>query len=76
MHRFRYLIGCLTLVLAVVGAVWVVRVLRHLDERPGLPLQVEFRDAAPARGGTNGNGRIEVRKLKAVRGARSEVWVS
>jgi hypothetical protein len=53
MHRFRYLIGSLTLVAAVLGAIWIVRVLRHLDERPGLPLQVEFREARGLRAGAN-----------------------
>ncbi len=53
MHRFRYLIGSLTLVLAIVGAVWIVRILRHLDERPGIPLQVEFAEARGLRAGAN-----------------------
>jgi hypothetical protein len=51
MHRLRYLIGTLTLILAVVGAVWIVRVLRRLDERVGLPLQVEFLQARGLRAG-------------------------
>ena len=53
MHRFRYLIGSLTLIGAVLGAFWVVRILRHLDDRPGLPLQVEFREARGLRSGAN-----------------------
>ncbi|HEX5052597.1 MAG TPA: MlaD family protein [Planctomycetota bacterium] len=53
MHRLRYLIGTLTLIAAVLGAVWIVRTLRHLDDRPGLPLQIEFRDARGLRGGAD-----------------------
>jgi hypothetical protein len=53
MHRFRYLIGTLTLIAAVLGAVWMVRVLRSLDDRPGLPLLVEFRDARGLRAGAD-----------------------
>ncbi len=53
MHRFRYLIGTLTLVAAVVGAWWIVRVLRNLDNRPGLALQIEFHDARGLRGGAD-----------------------
>lgn len=67
MHRFRYLIGSLTLALAVFGAVWVVRVLRHLDERPGLPLQVEFREARGLRAGANVRYRgVNVGTVRAV----------
>lgn len=67
MHRFRYLIGWLTLVLAAVGAVWIVRVLRHLDERPGLPLQVEFREARGLRAGANVRYRgVNVGTVRAV----------
>jgi hypothetical protein len=53
MQSLRYLIGSLTLVGAVVGAVWIVRVLRNVDDRPGLPLQVEFRDARGLRAGAD-----------------------
>lgn len=53
MHRVRYLIGLLTLVAAVVAAVWMVRLLRRLDDRPGLALQVEFRDARGLRAGAD-----------------------
>lgn len=53
MHRFRYLIGSLTLAAAVLGAIWVVRLLRNLDERPGLLLQVEFREARGLRAGAS-----------------------
>lgn len=53
MHRLRYLIGLLTLVAAIVAAVWIVRMLRNLDERPGLTLRVEFRNARGLRAGTD-----------------------
>ncbi|MBL8756587.1 MAG: MCE family protein [Planctomycetes bacterium] len=53
MHRLRYVIGLLTLVAAVVAAIQVVKVLRQLDERPGLKLQVEFREARGLRSGAN-----------------------
>jgi hypothetical protein len=53
MHRLRYLIGSLTLLAAIAGAVWVVRLLRHMDERTGLPLQVEFREARGMRAGAD-----------------------
>lgn len=53
MHRVRYLIGLLTLLLAVAGAVWIVRLLQHLDERPGVPLRVEFREARGLRAGAD-----------------------
>ena len=53
MHRIRYLIGSLTLIAAVIGAWWFVRILKNLDERPGLPLQVEFRDARGLRAGAD-----------------------
>ena len=51
MHRLRYLVGMLTLALAVAGAIWIVRVLRRLDERPGTTLQVEFLQARGLRAG-------------------------
>ncbi|MBL8728578.1 MAG: MCE family protein [Planctomycetes bacterium] len=53
MQSLRYLIGSLTLAGAVVGAVWIVRMLRNADDRPGLPLQVEFRDARGLRAGAD-----------------------
>lgn len=53
MHRVRYLIGLLTLAAAIAGAVWIVRLLRSFDERPGLSLQVEFRDARGLRAGAD-----------------------
>lgn len=67
MHRFRYLIGWLTLILAAAGALWIVRVLRHLDERPGLPLQVEFLEARGLRAGANVRYRgVNVGTVRAV----------
>jgi hypothetical protein len=53
MHRLRYLIGTLTLIAAIVGAIWIFRVLRNIDDRPGLPLQVEFREARGLRAGAD-----------------------
>jgi len=53
MHRLRYFIGLLTLALAAVSAIWIVRLLRSYDERPGLTLSVEFRDARGLRGGAD-----------------------
>lgn len=53
MQSLRYLIGSLTLAGAVVGAVWIVRMLQNLDDRPGLALQVEFRDARGLRAGAD-----------------------
>ena len=67
MHRFRYLIGSLTLVLAVLGAIWIVRVLQRIDERPGLPLRVEFREARGLRAGANVRYRgVNVGTVRAV----------
>jgi len=51
MHRIRYLIGTLTLIAAIAGAIWIVRILRNLDDRPGLAVQIEFRDARGLRAG-------------------------
>lgn len=53
MHRLRYLIGLCTLIAAALGALWIVRLLRHADERPGLPLTLEWRDAQGLRAGTD-----------------------
>ncbi len=53
MHRIRYLIGSLTLLAAVLGAIQIVRILRNLDDRPGMPLQIEFRDARGLRAGAD-----------------------
>ncbi|MBL9080106.1 MAG: MCE family protein [Planctomycetes bacterium] len=53
MHSLRYLIGSLTLVAAVLGAIWIVRVLDAADDQTGLPLQVEFRDARGLRAGAD-----------------------
>ncbi|HEX6811472.1 MAG TPA: MlaD family protein [Planctomycetota bacterium] len=53
MHRLRYLIGSLTLVAAVIGAWWIVSILRNLDNQPGLVLQIEFRDVRGLRAGAD-----------------------
>ncbi|MBL8722627.1 MAG: MCE family protein [Planctomycetes bacterium] len=53
MHRLRYLVGCLLLAALVAGGVSLVRILRDLDERPGLPLRLEFRDARGLRAGAD-----------------------
>lgn len=53
MHRARYLVGCLVLLGAFLGAVWFVRVLQDLDQREGLPLSIEFRDARGLRAGAD-----------------------
>jgi hypothetical protein len=53
MHRIRYLVGLLTLALAIASAFWIVGLLRSMDERPGLPLQIEFRDARGLRAGAD-----------------------
>ena len=53
MHRLRYFIGLLTLIGAIIAAVWIVRLLRSLDERPGVSLSVEFRNARGLRAGTD-----------------------
>jgi hypothetical protein len=67
MHRYRYLVGLLTLAISVAGAVWVVRTLRHLDERPGLVLQVEFREARGMRAGADVRYRgVNVGTVRAV----------
>jgi hypothetical protein len=51
MQRVRHAVGLLTLVAAAAAAVWIVRLLRGIDERPGVPLRVEFRDARGLRPG-------------------------
>jgi hypothetical protein len=51
MHRLRYLLGSLTLIAAVLGAIWLARALRQLDDRPGVPLQVAFQQARGLRPG-------------------------
>jgi hypothetical protein len=53
MHRLRYFIGLLTLVGAIIAAIWIVRLLRSLDDRAGVPLSVEFRNARGLRAGTD-----------------------
>ena len=53
MHRLRYFIGLCTLLAAVLGALWMVRLLRSMDDRPGLSLTLEFKDAQGLRAGTD-----------------------
>src|SRR5262245_17145756 len=53
MHRLRYLVGSVTLVAAVIGAWWIVSMLRNLDNLPGLLLQIEFRDVRGLRAGAD-----------------------
>ncbi len=51
MHRTRYLIGLLTLGLAIVGTWFLWHLLGNAAERPGLALRIEFRDARGLRPG-------------------------
>jgi hypothetical protein len=53
MHRLRYSIGLLTLVVAIFAATWMVRMIRSLDDRPGLSVSIEFRNARGLRGGAD-----------------------
>lgn len=53
MHRTRYLLGLLTLALAVVGAWLLWQLLGSATERPGLSLRIEFRDARGLRPGAD-----------------------
>jgi hypothetical protein len=53
MHRLRYLIGFATLLATIAGAFWIVRVLHSVDEGPGMPLRIEFRDARGLRAGAD-----------------------
>jgi hypothetical protein len=53
MHRTRYLIGVLTLALAIAGAVGLWRLLDSGQQRPGLHARVEFRDARSLRAGAD-----------------------
>lgn len=53
MHRLRYLVGCLLLAAIAFGGIVLVRILRDLDARPGLPLRLEFRDARGLRAGAD-----------------------
>lgn len=67
MHRLRYLLGLLTLLAAVLGGLWLQRALRNLDERPGVPLQVEFREARGLRPGAVVRHRgVDVGAVRAV----------
>ncbi|MGC6487786.1 MAG: MlaD family protein [Planctomycetota bacterium] len=53
MHRLRYLVGLCTLIAAALGALWIVRLLQSADERPGLPLTLEWKNAQGLRAGTD-----------------------
>jgi len=53
MHRTRYLIGLLTLALAVLGAWFLWHLLGSTIDRPGLELRIEFRDAHGLRPGAD-----------------------
>lgn len=53
MHRVRYLVGVLFLAAVVAGAFWMIELLRRLDDRQGLLVQVEFRDARGLRAGAD-----------------------
>ncbi len=53
MHSLRYLLGLSILIAAAAGAAWFISLLRHMGERPGLPVQVEFRDARGLRAGAD-----------------------
>ncbi|MGE3173279.1 MAG: MlaD family protein [Planctomycetota bacterium] len=53
MHRTRYLIGLLTLVLSLVGAWFLWDLLGSADDHPGLQLRVDFRDARGLRPGAD-----------------------
>ena len=53
MQRTRYLIGLLTLVLAIAGALLLWNMLGSGEERPGLHLKIEFRDARGLRPGAD-----------------------
>lgn len=53
MHRLRHLLGLAILIAACAGAWWFVSLLRHMGDRQGLALQVEFRDARGLRAGAD-----------------------
>lgn len=53
MHRTRYLVGLLTLVFAIAGAGVLWGLLDSRDDRPGLQLRIEFRDARGLRAGAD-----------------------
>lgn len=53
MHRVRYLVGVVFLAAVVAGAFWMVELLRSLDDREGLLVQVEFQDARGLRAGAD-----------------------
>lgn len=53
MHRSRYLLGLLTLALALAGVWFLWHLLGSSEDRPGLQLRVEFRDARGLRPGAD-----------------------
>src|SRR5262245_25813826 len=53
MHRTRYLIGVLTLALAIAGAVGLWRLLDSGQQRPGLHARAELRDARSRHAGAD-----------------------
>lgn len=53
MHRTRYLTGLITLVLTVVGLVFLWNAISGKDAEPGLVLRVEFRDVRGLRSGAD-----------------------
>jgi hypothetical protein len=67
MNKLRYLLGLLILVATGTGVIWLTSILRDLDDRPGLPLQVEFRDARGLRAGADVRHRgVTVGKVRSV----------
>ncbi|MEC7585038.1 MAG: MlaD family protein [Planctomycetota bacterium] len=53
MYRTRYLVGLLTLAVAVFGAWFLWGLLQNPEDQPGLPIRVEFRDARGLRVGAD-----------------------
>lgn len=67
MNRLRYLLGVMILVAVAMGVVWLAGILSDLDDRPGLPLQIEFRDARGLRAGADVRHRgVTVGKVRSV----------
>ena len=67
MHRSRYLIGIVTLVLAILGASMLWNVLSSAQDQRGMPLRVEFRDARGLRAGADVRYRgVRVGNVRAV----------
>jgi len=67
MNRLRYILGVLILVVTAMGGSWLAGILRDLDDRPGLALQIEFRDARGLRAGADVRHRgVTVGKVRSV----------